>query len=546
MTNSNVAKLLFSGAAVLSLTGCGLASLPGGYTKAEQQTVNELNTANYTPRSAEDRAAILTQDLFAQAAFWSREYDLNPADLEAAINLASTLRRLGNPGKSIEVAQTTRALYPRDVNLMAELAAAHIANNDPKEAISIVDSALGQRQDIARLWTLKGAALDQFEQFAEARQHYSRALSIDPNNASAIANVGLSYALEGDPKTAEIWLRRAANMPGASASVRQNLSLVLGLQNKYDEAEKWARRDLDAQSAASNMSYIRTLRGASTPSTGSTSTMGTRRTVGAVPTSAPRQMAPQGSQKTSSLTPRTYGGQAPTVKPAASYQPLRTSNPQAAAVPANPLAKYSQYGQQKLPTTRLKMAGDITQYEGGPKTSRDIALAMANKSMANKLPTYGTPKGVAPNGQIRPRQTPYQPQMQQQQMVPPPPPNLLGRISQKNTPKTLIARQQQQQLASRFQNQRQMQAQQQMMRPQQGMQAGQYSNYAQQGDQAPAYRTPAPYPNPAAPNYAQQGYGQQANGQGYAPQGYAPQRGAPQAAPQTGQVARQPARPRRR
>lgn len=265
MIKSNIAKLLISSAGLVTLSGCGLASMPKGYSPIEKQTVQELSASNYTPRSENDRAAILTQDLFAQATFWSREYDLNPADLEAAINLSSTLRRLGNPRQSIEVAQTTRALYPRDVDLMAELSAALIADNNPKDALPIIDAALGQRPNMARLWSLKGAALDQFEQYAEARQHYSKGLSIAPNNPGIIANVGLSYALEGDPQTAEIWLRRAANLPGASAGARQNLSLVLALQNKFDEAEKWARRDLDQQTASNNMSYIRTLRGSSVP-----------------------------------------------------------------------------------------------------------------------------------------------------------------------------------------------------------------------------------------------------------------------------------------
>ncbi|MCF6275646.1 MAG: tetratricopeptide repeat protein, partial [Robiginitomaculum sp.] len=299
MINSTVTKFLLSSAALSVLTGCSLASLPGGYSPIEQQTVQELSTSNYTPRSADERAAILTQELFAQAAFWSREYDLNPADLEAAINLASTLRRLGNPRKSIEVAQTTRALYPRDADLMAELAAAHLADNNPKEALPIIDAALAQRPNTARLWSLKGAALDQFEQFTEARQQYSRGLSIAPNDPGIIANVGLSYALEGDPKTAEIWLRRAANMPGASEAVRQNLSLVLGLQNKFGEAEKWANRDLDAQATSNNMSYIRTLRGTSTPMANVQNPKGTPRFN--APQPAPKTYAPNPS------APKTYG-----------------------------------------------------------------------------------------------------------------------------------------------------------------------------------------------------------------------------------------------
>jgi len=268
MRNISHRNLFFSvaiGPVSLFLSGCSLASLPKNYSPLEKQTVEELSGVNYVPRSDEEREAIATQDMFAQTAFWSREYDLNPADLEAAINLAANLRKMGNPGKSIEVAQHTRALYPRDVDLMTEMGASLIANNDTNEALKIINKALYQRPRSARLWSLKGAAMDQLERFGEARQNYTKALGFAPNDPSILANVGLSYALEGDPKTAEIWLRRAASLPGASPNVRQNLALVLGLQGQLDEAEKWAKQDLDQEGAQQNLAYIKSLRGSSSP-----------------------------------------------------------------------------------------------------------------------------------------------------------------------------------------------------------------------------------------------------------------------------------------
>lgn len=235
---------------LIGLGGCSLASLPKGLSAIEKQTVAELDTRNYIPRSDDERAAVLTQDLFAQAAFWSREFELNPADLEAATNLSSTLRRLGNPSQSLVIAGQTRALYPRDAALMVEMAASHISLSQPKEAIELLDQALVKNMSSGRAWSLKGAALDQLEMYDQARQHYTKALSYAPADPSILANVGLSYALEGDPKTAEVWLRRAANMPGASANVRQNLALVLELQGNTQEAAKW--NNWDQKNSAQN------------------------------------------------------------------------------------------------------------------------------------------------------------------------------------------------------------------------------------------------------------------------------------------------------
>jgi Flp pilus assembly protein TadD len=396
MIKPNVVKKLISTASVVALSGCSLASMPSGYSPIEKQAVQELSPSNYTPRSENERAAILTQDLFAQATFWSREYDLNPGDLEAAINLASTLRRLGNPRQSIEVAQTTRALYPRDVDLMAELSAALIANNNPKDALPIIDTALGQRPNMARLWSLKGAALDQFEQFPEARQHYSKGLSLAPNDPGIIANVGLSYALEGDPRTAEIWLRRAANMPGASVSTRQNLSLVLGLQNKFEEAEKWARRDVDQQTASNNMSYIRTLRGSGEPA----------------------------KNVQNQVRPQTYRDVPP-------------------APNANTNLPYGQTAKINSPATRLTnygQAGAAKMDGANIATARDAALAAARQATANPYV----------NALNRPQQTAQIPQKMTTQDV-------LGKISQNNIPKARVAQMQQQKLAGRAPTQRQTQ-----------------------------------------------------------------------------------------
>ena len=207
-------------------------------TPQETQIKEDLAVDRFLPATRQMRDAIETQELFAQAAFWSHEYDLNPGDLESAIKLASAVRKLGNPGRAVEITRTTRALYPRDPYLMAEYAAALIASERANEALPILDQGLASTPSYGRLWSLKGAALDQQERYAEARQHYGRALRITPNDPNVMANLGLSFALSGDASTAEGWLRRATALPTASDSVRQNLILVLQLQGKTAEADK--------------------------------------------------------------------------------------------------------------------------------------------------------------------------------------------------------------------------------------------------------------------------------------------------------------------
>jgi len=228
--------VLFVGTALLA-TGC-VGAPP--MNAQETQIKSDLAADRYMPATRQMRDAIETQELFAQAAFWSNEYNLNPADLESALKLSAAVRKLGNPGRAVEITQTTRALYPRDPYLMAEFAAALIASERSLDAIPVLNEGLSMTPSYGRLWSLKGAALDQQERYAEARQHYDRALRITPNDPNVMANIGLSHALSGDPATAERWLRRAVSMPNASDNVRQNLILVLQLQGKTDEAQKMA------------------------------------------------------------------------------------------------------------------------------------------------------------------------------------------------------------------------------------------------------------------------------------------------------------------
>ena len=226
-------SVLLAGTALLA-AGCSIAP---PITPQETQIKSDLDVENFLPATRQMRDAIETQELFAQAAFWSNEYHLNPSDLEAALKLSSAVRRLGNPGRAVEITQTTRALYPRDPYLIAEYGAALIATERSYDAIPILNEGISTTPNYGRLWSLKGAALDQQERYAEARQHYDRALRITPNDPNVMANIGLSHALSGDPATAEGWLRRAANLPNASDSVRQNLIHVLQLQGKTAEAQ---------------------------------------------------------------------------------------------------------------------------------------------------------------------------------------------------------------------------------------------------------------------------------------------------------------------
>lgn len=93
----------------------------------------------------------------------------------------------------------------------------------------------------------------------EARDLYKQALIINPNEASILSNMGMSYVLSGELATAEQYMRQAVSGKGSDSRVRQNLALVVGLQGRFDEAENIAKQELSPQQAQANVRYLRSM-----------------------------------------------------------------------------------------------------------------------------------------------------------------------------------------------------------------------------------------------------------------------------------------------
>lgn len=356
---SSLRLTILATASAIVLTGCAIAP---GYTDSEQEMTETLQGSNFQPATREMRDNIETQELFAQAAFWSREYELNPGDLESAIKLSSAVRKLGNPQRAIEIAQTTRALYPRDPYLTAEFAAGLIAAERGQEAMQPLDEALRTAPRYARLWSLKGAALDQQENYDLARKHYAKALQITPHDPNIMANVGLSFALSGDPVTAEGWLRRAVAVPGASQSVRQNLALILQLQGKTEEAQRYAGRN--------GKPNLR-------------------------PAPQPQKVGQPSAYKSGVGAYETQAAQPPqNYRPQQAYQPRASAPSQAAlsGIPSSERARQPQkqtYGAGQYPrrtmSTNSAMTANSSARKSSPMTASDAARLAAQQSKRGKV-----------------------------------------------------------------------------------------------------------------------------------------------------------------
>ena len=195
---------------------------------------------------------------------WRREakaagerYRVNPKDPEAAMRYAEALRRTDQSGQAAAVLQQASISNPRHRRLLGAYGRALADAGQLEQAFDMLSHAHTPDQPDWRVLSAQGAVLDQMGRHQQARQHYTAALKIAPNEPTVLSNLGLSYVLSKNLKQAEATLRQASDRGGKDRRVRQNLALVIGLQGRFKEAENIVRADLPPAEAAENIAYLK-------------------------------------------------------------------------------------------------------------------------------------------------------------------------------------------------------------------------------------------------------------------------------------------------
>jgi Flp pilus assembly protein TadD len=213
-------------------------SIPNTSKPLEQMTQPELASVS---RSVGDR------------------YARNPKDRTAGLQYATLLRMTGKSTQALAVMRQIAILYPSDREVLAAYGKAQAGAGELEQALGTINRAQTPDRPDWKLKSAEGAILDQLGRSEAARAAYREALDIKPNEPSVLSNLGMSYVLTRDLRTAETYLRSAINQPGADSRVRQNLALVVGLQGRFQEAENIARQELTAEQAEANVAYLKAM-----------------------------------------------------------------------------------------------------------------------------------------------------------------------------------------------------------------------------------------------------------------------------------------------
>ncbi|HEV2882047.1 MAG TPA: tetratricopeptide repeat protein [Pyrinomonadaceae bacterium] len=117
-----------------------------------------------------------------------------------------------------------------------------LANGYTNEAVAELSVAAVTGPDLVEANNLLGLAYDRRGQHKQAREFYERALSVEPQNAQVLNNLGHSLYLDDRYADALARLKDAARLAPADTRVAGNLALVYGRLGKYDDAFRQFKR----------------------------------------------------------------------------------------------------------------------------------------------------------------------------------------------------------------------------------------------------------------------------------------------------------------
>src|SRR4030081_1590480 len=140
---------------------------------------------------------------------YGERYRANPKDADAALRYGQALRATGQRSQAVAVLEQATIAHPGNKALLAGYGRALADNGNFKQAFDVLGRSHSPDNPDWRILSAQGAVLDQLGRFEEARQYYSSALKIAPDEPLVLSNLGLSYVLSKDLPKAGDTPRRA-------------------------------------------------------------------------------------------------------------------------------------------------------------------------------------------------------------------------------------------------------------------------------------------------------------------------------------------------
>ncbi|MGE8356076.1 MAG: tetratricopeptide repeat protein [Microvirgula sp.] len=246
------ASLLFPLLLATALSACGTYAAPS------RTAATNLSSPDADLRLA--RSALESGDTSMAATLFGKVLAATPDSAPARLGLADSLF-LANELE--QARQAYAALPPHGAEARAAalgLARIDLRQRQPDAAIPRYQALLAQRPDDAQALAGLGVAYDLKGDHAQAQATYRAGLAAHPADMALRNNLGLSLILSHQPRAGANMLLDLANVPSAPPQGRQNLALAYGMLGNADAAERILQIDLPDSQVQDNLRFYRAVR----------------------------------------------------------------------------------------------------------------------------------------------------------------------------------------------------------------------------------------------------------------------------------------------
>lgn len=165
-----------------------------------------------------------------------RALSINPDDLNVLMEASATAMAAGRDAEALDLLRRHETLAPGDHHGLVQQGRVLTDLGRFDEAEAVLRRALVVR-DAAAEYNL-AVVLDARDRWDEARQHYERALAIDPFHVRAMNNLGVGLDRRGRSAVALQWFERAIAIDGDAAEFHVNHGSALIHAGRFAEAAR--------------------------------------------------------------------------------------------------------------------------------------------------------------------------------------------------------------------------------------------------------------------------------------------------------------------
>ncbi|MCC7260765.1 MAG: tetratricopeptide repeat protein [Alphaproteobacteria bacterium] len=234
-----------------ALTACAPAQLPpaqgttaGGVASKKESVVRIA------------RASAAAGDLGTAVNLYRQALAQDGNDLPLRMELASVLMKAGQAREARDILEEAETQAPDNPDILENLAEAYIYVGNSDEAVKLAESAM-KKAPRAKLFGIKGVALDMQDEHDAAQEAYREGLKQFPKDDMLQTNLGMSLILQGHYDEAIKVLLEVAEGRTSFPKARQNLALAYGLKGQWDKAYALGLQDLTKEQAKENIEFYK-------------------------------------------------------------------------------------------------------------------------------------------------------------------------------------------------------------------------------------------------------------------------------------------------